>query len=150
MTFLLDEKNEDKDDDSLQMNQCARKFIDSLMCIDVANRLNFTNVLNEDYLVRGYEATDICNMQDENVILEPNKLHFQDSFLLPPFEVEGKTSSNESQEWARRQLSVIWAPMPSDCNSSLALGNDDIEDKNDNYKFDIIIETNAEKVKHFN
>jgi len=150
VTFLLDEKNEDKDDDCLQMNQCACKFIDSLMCIDVANRLNFTNILNEDYLVRGYDSTDICNMPDETVILEPNKLHFQDSFLLPPLEVEGKTSSNESQEWARRQLSVIWAPMPSDCNSSLALGNDDMEDKNDNYKFDIIIETNAEKVKHFN
>lgn len=150
VTFLLDEINEDKEDDSIQMSRCAYKFIDSLMCIDVVNRLNFANVFNEDYLIRGYETMD-CNYKlIDTKILEPKKLHFQNSILLPPLEIQGKASLNESQEWARRQLSVIWAPMPSDSNSCLEFNSDCVEDKNDIYNFDTIIETKTEKYKHFN
>lgn len=148
VNFILDEMDdEDKEQDMVLLDECAQKFISSLICVDVDTRLRFTDIINHDYLICGRVSSEITS-SEHTLKLNPKKLHFQDPIDLPVLCDDDKEKEGQDKEWARRQLSVLWAPMPSD-KSLLDSSNDVGDDIPATYIFDTIIETNIESNTHF-
>lgn len=62
-----------------------------------------------DKSVSGMEISDDS---DANVRVSPQELHFKEPLCLP--KGEAQVIQEEDQLWARRQFSILWAPMASD------------------------------------
>jgi len=147
VNFILDEMDiEDKDEAIAVKDECAQNFMNSLMCVDVDNRLRFEDVVVQDYLTCGHDAEIATS--EQILKLEPKKLHLKDPIHLPILSDEDKGNEGQDKEWARRQLSVLWAPMPSD-NLETLNTDGDFDETPCAYKFDTILETNKEENIYF-
>lgn len=159
--FNLQEKpvdmiNEHSHDDGSEHSRAAAEaataFVNALLEIDHVKRLKFSEAAVHRYLTHGY-------LQGENqgkgsgkdgvpIIMDPLMLHFGTAVSLPVIDA-GRNSpkSDEDKLWARRQLSVLWAPMPSDSSTTTNWSN--FDDPGGNYKFESIAETTMEHTGKF-
>ena len=78
------------------ISEHALQLLDALLAIDVKERCSVVDAALSTFL------TD-CGK------IDPKQLHLQEAVELPSI-LEAR---NVDQAWARRQLSVVWAPMPS-------------------------------------
>jgi hypothetical protein len=93
--------------------------------LDVSERATVAASLQHDYLITGLLSipsldeedfdTAAVSADDQQTVINPNTLHLHDPLILPKGKDRGNTDAEE-QLWARRQFSVLWAPMPADYN----------------------------------
>jgi len=88
-------------------DQRYTSFVSQLLELDPSNRLSVAAAVQHPYLTTG--LTD----DPARVIMNPQHLHTTEPIRLPKTRVGG-ASSAEDQQWARRQFSVLWAPMPGE------------------------------------
>ncbi len=99
-----------------RFDAAANSLLSKLISIDFRNRLSVAEAVHQPYLT----GEDIL---DHDLVVNPLKWHFSKVFPTLPFldgGVDGdnspasvKSSAGGSEkEWARRQLSAVWAPMP--------------------------------------
>jgi len=93
------------------------------LCLDFTQRLTISGALSHPYLTNGSiyvpssdEIADSPSMKESSddmgaTIVDPTKFHFGEPLVLPKGQAQ---SSQEDQQWSRRQFSVLWAPMPAD------------------------------------
>lgn len=78
--------------------------------LDPSERLTLDQTIHHLYLT-------------DNNLIDPFQLHFHPAVPLP-ITSSGQSHGKEDKEWARRQCSIVWAPMPMsyDFNSSTSTG----------------------------
>lgn len=95
--------------------RCSQDFIDGLLRADPAERTHMSLIGQQDYLTQGY-----CTAHSELVSnlgctlpqrINPLALHLDPPIKLPTV---NKRQDGADQQWARRQFSKLWAPMPTE------------------------------------
>lgn len=103
-------------------DDAANDFILQLTHRDPLQRLSFREAGMHDYLLFGMINKDSLHQDSHPIEINPLSLHRSTPIvsLLP---TEGSKGSGAGEQWARRQFSVLWAPMPSDYQMN-SLSND--------------------------
>jgi serine/threonine protein kinase len=82
-------------------------FLRGLLNRDPRERLSVLDASNHAYLMQGPAVGD----EDECQPLQPLRLHAGTPVALP-LSSSSSSTSDDNPQWARRQFSVLWAPMP--------------------------------------
>lgn len=101
-----------------QFDTAAQSLLSKLILIDFKHRLSIAEAVRNPYLT----GEDILHGDS---VINPLKWHFTKDFPTLPFldggvdgdnspasVKPGSSSAGPEKEWARRQLSAVWAPMP--------------------------------------
>ena len=95
---------------SLASDAHVRAFLQGLLCAEPCDRLAVRDAALHKYLLLGP-----CGGEGESQSpLEPLKLHFGQPVTLPEAGPAARGESGRDDPWARRQFSVLWAPMPAE------------------------------------
>jgi len=95
-------------------------FLRGLLNRDSRERLSVLDAASHAYLLQGPAVGD----EEECQPLQPSRLHAGPPVALP-LPSSSRSSSDDNPQWARRQFSVLWAPMPSAYN--ILAGQDQIQ-----------------------
>ena len=97
---------------SLASDEHVRAFLQGLLCAEPCDRLTVRDAALHKYLLLG-----LCGVEGEGELqspLEPLKLHFGRPITLPEAGPAARGERGRDDPWARRQFSVLWAPMPAE------------------------------------
>lgn len=103
-----------------EQDRICESFINSFLSIDINNRMTVSEALSHPYILYGY-ATPTSSLnyphnEDNNMIeFEPRNLHKESRIPVewPQVLYSDSSKSGEDPQWARRQFSTLWAPLPS-------------------------------------
>jgi hypothetical protein len=125
--------------------------------------MRVSDAVNHQYLTSGCSPGSEADNASSLLPMEPVKLHFAAPVVELPSKSRGQgptyegdaadgsgggSSGEDDQLWARRQFSVIWAPMPSDLKmSGDGAGGEDWDQQSPltAYEMSVIAETSAER-----
>lgn len=127
---------------------------------DPSARRNVQDAIRDPYLTSGSSVSHLDDkvVATKEITMDPLKLHFELPKAKLPVAEEGNMNvSVEDQQWARRQLSVLWAPMPSEninlsstsSSSSINFSFISNNSQSDGYSFTTIQETLMERHSKF-
>lgn len=80
-------------------------------CLDPQQRCSVAQIVHHDYLTKGVLGDETAIKPKK--LMNPFALHMESPVLLPQSR-GGRRKDDGDEVWARRQFSVLWAPMPAD------------------------------------
>lgn len=87
-------------------------LLSRLICVDVKSRTTISEALKNPYFTGEGIRGDITNPLQLHAIAAPPRLPKLDAAIEGADSAVSASSSSGDKEWARRQLSSVWAPMP--------------------------------------